>query len=599
MSHLLDRVSGILANAPDRPQPPTGISRTVYLDLIERILNVAVAWQDNHGAIIDPVINSEHGQTSCRFVAPGAVLLSAGRGAKLREHVLRGMDWCCRRLASGEGDGPDFWMRELMTAYTHLADADSPRRAQWAEHIRAVDCEKIYKQVSPDGSKLLALGNWTVYAAAGEAMREMAGLGPKDPSVFIWGRRFWEKYMPGQFTHFSEHGMYRDPGDPFTYDFTTRLQIATPIALGFESATVAKLKSMLDLGMFAQLLYVSPEGFSPFGGRSNQLHIQEAILAALCEIAARRYRYSDLLLARVFKRQAHVHTMSMLRWLDMQPMRQIKNGFDPSTTHGCEGYSKYSKYMLFTASCLALAYQFADETIEEGAATPAEIGGYAFELKDAFHKVFASVGRTQIEIDTKADPHYDATGLGRFHRAGIPLELGLSMPLPSHPKFHIPKELLPPHDFAIGPSWCIGGTWTDLAAFNKDVLVQTEIERETAREVVLSVNWTHEPTHAVVHQRYFLTEGRVRIDAEVTSPHPVQAMRFTVPLLQTDGAAETKIEETERSAIVQHASGAKYRVTFAPEYKRSALPPAANRNGVYQPLVLETQTARMSVTLTL
>lgn len=596
MVSLLPRVQRILDSAATTPVVPTGVTHDTYLDRIERILDLAVKWQDERGAIIDPVAKVEHGQTSCRFVSPGAVLLAAGRGEHLRENVLRGMDWCCRRLASGAGESPDFWMRELMTAYAHLKDVDPARRKRWADDLSAVDCEKVYKFVSPDGSKLLTLHNWTVYASGGEAMRQMAGLGPQGDSAFLWGKRFFEKYMPAQMTHFTDLGMYRDPADPMTYDMTTRLQIEVPLALGFQSPSTPKLRDLLDRGMLAQLLYVSPEGFAPFGGRSNQLHMQEAILAANCEIAARRYRESDPRLARAFKRQAHLHTRSVSRWLDMMPMRHIKNGFDPSLMHGCENYAKYSVYSLFFASCLALAYQFADESIDEGPC-PSEIGGYALELKEAFHKVFATVGKTQIEIDTAADLHYDATGLGRFHRAGVPLELGLSMPFPAHPNYHVPKELLPANDLSIAPGWCIGQIWHELAPLHENLSVETQVERESLEEVIVRIVWTHERT--TLHQRYRLTPGEVQIDAEVIAADPVRGMRFTIPLLRTDGTHEAKLSETPGAFTLTHPLGGTYAGRFDQRYRTSKLAPAANRNGVYVPFVLETSEPRVSVTLSL
>ena len=171
-----------------QPQParwkPTSLTRDRYLDLMEHILETAAAWQDDRGAIIDPVEHIEHGQTSCRFVAPGAILLSAGRGQAIRENVLRGMDYCCSRLARGQGDSPDFWMRELITAWNCLKDdVPAARRAQWDENLRAVIPEKTYRFVSPDGTKLNDLHNWAVYAAAGEAMRAQAGLAPAPPTI--------------------------------------------------------------------------------------------------------------------------------------------------------------------------------------------------------------------------------------------------------------------------------------------------------------------------------------------------------------------------------------------------------------------------------
>ena len=123
------------------------------------------------------------------------------------------------------------------------------------------------------------------------------------------------------------------------------------------------------------------------------------------------------------------------------PPRHIKNSFPPETRFGCENYAKPSVYNLFTASCLGLAWQFADDSIAESPA-PAEIrAGYVLEMAPAFHKIFATVGDTQIEIDTAADLHYDATGLGRFTRAGAPLELALSVPIPqAGASYQLPQQ---------------------------------------------------------------------------------------------------------------------------------------------------------------
>jgi len=599
---LGDRIATIMANPDPAGWQPTGMNRDSYLDLMETILQTAAEWQDERGAIIDPVDGSEHGQTSCRFVAPGAILLSAGRAGHLREKVLRGMDWICMRLQGGEAQSPDFWMREVMTAWNLLTDVEPARRAQWERHIRAVIPEKHYWNVSPDGSKLAELHNWTIYAAAGEAMRELAGLGPpKDDGTVIWGRKFYDKYMPAQLAHFTELGMYRDPNDPLTYDMTTRLQIATPSAYGFTSPLFTdSYDELLQCGAMSQLLYVSPAGYAPFGGRSGQMQMQEAIMAALGELEAKRYRGKNERLSRAFKRQAHVSARSMGRWTtDMSPLRHVKNGFDPSDRHGCENYAKWSVYSLFTASCLGLAYLFADDTIGESP-MPAEIGGYTFELQPAFHKIFATCGGTQLEIDTAADLHYDATGLGRFHVAGVPIELGLSMPLPSHPKFHLPAELLPPSDVAIGPGWRgHDGKWVYLASFNEGLTVTKTTDIESIERVEFRVSLRHEPSGVTIDQHYALTAGHVKIDATVTlNGQAPQDIRFVVPLLETNGQTTSHIEQPAGEAQVRYGEGI-YTVRFDCAYHIATGGSFANRNGVYRPLELQTTGGQISVDLTL
>lgn len=427
-----EMVQRALAAAPPRDWAPSGIDRTAYLDLAEIIVRAAAGWQDAGGAIIDPVAGFEHGQTSPRFAASGAILLAFGRAPELRGAIERTMSWSCRRLADREAQAPDFWMRELMTAYLCLAPISDPTRvAEWAADLRCVNPERTYRKVKPDGQGLETLYNWTIYAMAGEWLREAAGL--CGPEAGICGRVFVEKYLPPQLVHFSPEGMYRDPGDPITYDITTRLQTIIPLAFGYDGPASAELHRLLQRAGLAMLLFLTPDGYVPYGGRSSQFQFQEAIIAALCELEARRYREADPRLAGAFKRQAHRSTQAVRRWLQMQPFRHLKNGFPPAANHGRDAYGHYSVYSLLAASFFGLAALFADIEIPE-APCPAEIGGFVFTLPDAFHKVFATCAGAHVEIDLRADPRYDATGLGRFTRAGVPLELGPGMPFTATPE---------------------------------------------------------------------------------------------------------------------------------------------------------------------
>jgi hypothetical protein len=585
------RVRSLLARAQDAPFAPTGVGRDTYLDIAERLIRTAATWQDQSGAIIDPVVGAELGQTSPRFVSSAALLLQFGRIEDLRPHVLRGMDWCTSRLAGGLAKSPDFWIRELLTAWLALRGQPVPvgQRQVWEEHLRSIDPEAIYSQVSRDGARVHELHNWTVYAAAGEGLRHLAGLGPRGAAAgdIVWGAKFFEKYMPPQLNHFSAEGLYRDPGDPFTYDMTTRLQFATPLAYGFQTPLRAEINDVLRRGALSQLLYVSPAGYAPFGGRSNQFHLQEAILAALGELEANRYKTSDPVLARAFKRHAHLSVQSVQRWLlEMQPHRHLKNGFAPSEMHGCEDYAGYAVYSLFTASCLGLAALFADESVEEGI-TPAEIGGYTFELAPAFHKIFATVGQTQIEIDTAADPAYDATGLGRFHRAGTPLELGLGFPITSTPKYRMAPELKSPLPVAIGPGWKdAAGAWKNLAALSEGLTHQFTALCETADEVAFELGWRHEPTAIHIRENYRLTAGNLRYSAEVQRDGHSLPVRLNVPLLETDGLVPAKITVQASEAQVVYR-GSRYRVTYGEDVATTLQPAVGNRNGIYRILQLD------------
>lgn len=290
----------------------------------------AVSWQNHDGAIIDPVEGVEHGQSSPRFVAPAAILLAAGRIKDLYPAVRRGMSWCAQRLAAGKAQSPDFWMRELVTAYSALEPlADTTDRRNWRHLLRQVNPEKHFASVERPDQPIQTLRNWTVYAAAGEAMRQQAGLVPPAPT-FRCGNAFFDYYMPHQFHWFSEYGMYRDPADPITYDITTRLQIACALAAGYQGPLRRDFSEILRRGGLTQLLFLSPDGLVPFGGRSSQFHFQEAIISALCELEAQRYAPTDPQLAGAFKRQAHLSARSVQRWLvGMTPFRHLKQ-FSPA-----------------------------------------------------------------------------------------------------------------------------------------------------------------------------------------------------------------------------------------------------------------------------
>jgi hypothetical protein len=571
---------------------PTGVTRDTYLDLMERIIRAAVTWQNADGAMIDPVIKSEHGQTSPRFVSAAAILLHFGRCKELRENVYRGMDYCCRRLAGGEAASPDFWMRELMTAYLMLAkDAPADRRKQWEQYVRSIDPEKINAFVEKPDKPIESLHNWTVYGAAGEGLRELVGLGHADPTVKS-GTKFWAKYMPAQLKHFTADGMYRDPGDPFTYDITTRLQFATPLAYGFKSPVDTPLHELLRRGALAELLYTSPDGFAPFGGRSASFHLQECLFAALGELEARRYRTANPKLAGAFKRHAHLGVRAIRRWLEMTPFRHLKNGFPPDQLHGCEPYGNYAVYSCFAAGCLGLAALFADESIAE-AATPAEIGGYALEFMPAFHKSFLVAGGTQIEIDLVADPKYDATGLGRFHRAGVPIELGVAMPFPTKPNYKLPADVTPKEPVAIGPAWKMNGEWTSLASVD---VGGSPLGSSLRTESLI----TWPLAMGMVKEFYKLEAGQVSITASV---HPfggkaVEAIRYIVPLLETDGDAKSTIKLDAGRAVVSYR-GATLTVEFPPEAVAALGDPIANRHGIYRPLFIEQPGGGMEVKLSL
>jgi len=605
------KVKEVLALPSPKDWSPTGIDRNYYLDVMEHVLREAQKWVDAQGKVIDPIRKKEVGQTTPRLVSSGAVLLGFGRLAEAREAVFRSMSHCCQALPSGQAkkNSPDFWMRELMTAYLALQNvADREQLAAWAAGISAVEPEKIYTKVSPSGKGIDKLANWAIYASAGEAMRQAAGLKPaKD---FLWGNAFLEKYVGGQFSLWTANGMYRDPGDPITYDITTRLQVASALAYGYDGKLRQPLEELLRRGGLAMLLFMSPEGFVPYGGRSAAFNFREAIVCALAELEARRYRQSDPKLAGAFKRQAHLSALAVKRWMrDMEPWRHLQNGFPPEASHGLDSYGHYSVYSLLCSSFLGLAAIYADDTIAE-APCPADKGGFVFALAPAFHKVFANVGGTYLEIDTGADLHYDATGLGRFCRKGVPLELALGMPAARFMKkwgqaaiTMGPGQAQPDEPVAIGPGVWTGRQWWSLAAEPEGKVAHTlKVLHQAPEAVEFEVVYTCSNDRTIT-ERYRLEPGKLAIacaNGRQGEGRAAERVRMVVPLLVTDGFSKSQIEGPADGVVQVKYLGHIYRVQFDRAMKATIEEkPYANRNAVYRSLLIESPGNGVQVTLEL
>ena len=134
-------------------------------------------------------------------------------------------------------------------------------------------------------------------------------------------------------------------------------------------------------------------------------------------------------LAKEFKAATDRALSQIEYWLSKEPIRHIKNRFPTETKYGCERYAYFDKYMITTASFLHATYLVCDESIPTE--KQSDTKPCVWQSSYHFHKLFMKASGYGLEFDLDADPHYDANGLGRVHRAGAPSTICLSCPCPA------------------------------------------------------------------------------------------------------------------------------------------------------------------------
>ncbi len=566
-------------------------NRELYLRIMERIVQIAVEWLDSDGALVDPVCKDEWGLGTSRFVSSAAILIRFGRCRDLLNKTCRSMTLCTEwlRKPSVKPLSPDFWMRELMTAYYCLKPfVDDTLISLWQRNLSEVNPEQNYFMVKPDHKDLDSLGNWTIYSSGGEIMREQLGISGDDS--FLWGTRFFDLYAGAQLNRFTEFGMYCDPHTPgiaenphapMTYDITTRLQLANALHWGYKGRFHDMLDTLLLKGDLTMLLLMSPEGYVPYGGRSGEFHYREAIVSALCELEANRFKQSDSLLAGKFRRQARLSAEAVLPWVNDTPLRHIKNRFPPESRHGCDEYGYYSTYAILASSIFGLAALYADDSIPE-APTISEIGGYVIELPSPFHKIIASCCGNYAEIDTCADINHDATGLGRILLKGVPYGLLPAMPFAGK------------RDYITAP--CISVTTAPAAigptglADAENISHELSVMEETRQKVAWQLKWNL--GHMLYVQLYELTAAGLHIHTTLEKGNG--PLRFEIPVLYFDGMEYARWQINGNTAMERMEHGGAI-VTSSERLQLHDAPNYANRNGIYRLLTAEATSGQIDV----
>ena len=515
------------------------MKKEIYIDLMEKVMS---AYTDERiTKYTENVIKNgleEHGYP--RLTANLGILIAHGRKTKYKDEFRKMMDLCCREIPTALGRnggrvGNDFSVKELVFCLLEIEKAgifDKSVTDGWRNELAKINPYETYSVIASVPPE--RINNWAAFGAVSEQVRKYAGIG--DESSFI------ENQIKSQLFSFDENGMYRDPNEPMVYDTVTRLQLALTLYFGFDGESKEKLEKELLKSADMTLNMQSVTGEIPFGGRSAQFLHNEACFAALCEFYADLFKkYGDLSKAGQFKSAARIALESITYWLKMKKIYHVKNYYDNDSMYGCEEYSYFDKYMVTASSMLYAGYIMADDNVDE-VDCPAISENAICETSEYFHKVMCRYKDYFVEFETMADHHYDASGIGRIHKRGVPSAICLSVPFSEHPNYEIDIEN--PSHFSV----CAGIKTGDGYAYTFDASTKYKLVEKMVNDECVQVKFECEICDgAKVFQTCILSDDGVEVRASGNGD-----VRILFVLFDYDGEQETKISVSEKSAIVSY-----------------------------------------------
>lgn len=527
--------------AAEKKFAPSGLGAGDYLRIIEGQVKVFINYQDEAGAIIDPVQKIEWQYSTPCYALSVALLHATGwnKDPRMLESGVKAMDVSVNAMnaykcAHKHGE---FYLQPVMLALDLYAKI-LPREKidAWRKKIAPIDPYKLH----PDNlQRRKSVYNHNVVALAGEWLREKEKLAaPGD---------FFERHMAAHPQYITELGMYKDnPGLPMVYDEFSRQFITTILCEGYKGPLSAFYAGRMWKGAWMSLFMQSPFGECPAGGRSAQHIWNEAGMTVTYEIYAAQYaRHKSSphaqAMAGAFKRAAHLSLSSMASWLRPDGSGYVvKNRYPIEAMHGYERYSAQTQYNLLACWLMAVAYLYSDDTVAERPA-PADTGGFVVPILQDFHKIFANAGGNYIEYETAGDLRYNPTGLIRIHLAKANPQIG-----PSDGVVHAfdpkTKADLGGENMCVGPAWRDAqGNWHRLADYSPKQPPAIDIIKQTSAEVSFSVAYNGDFDGAEsIRQTITINKSGVTVEDSVTGPG-IKEMRVYYPALVFDGLETSQI----------------------------------------------------------
>lgn len=535
-----------------------------YIALMEKALS---AYSDEH--IVDYFERvkteglSEHGFP--RLTVDIGILIAHGYRRDLLPLFLEMMDFCCHQIPRVLAAN-DFSIREVVCCIWEVEKAglvDAARIGKWKADLATCDPYKCYNKIAK--SLTDPVRNWALFSGVSEFYRQAMGL--------CESPEFIELQFGQQLQFFDENGMYCDnpkaePYQPIMYDLTPRILYSLAIHRGYRGRYYDQIDAYLRKAGLLTLKMQSVTGEMAFGGRSNQFYHNEGTLCGVLEFEASRYaREGNMELAGRFKAAIARAVEFSEQALSQKPIYHIKNRFPTETKYGCERYAYFDKYMITAASNYYCAYLMCDDSIPTGEFDDSPV---AWQTSERFHKVFLRAGRYTAELDTNGDPQFDATGLGRVHKAGAPSTICLSTPCPCAPHYAVDTEEL--FSFAMCPGVLKGGTRH--YAFDPDATSEITNLAQGDSSATATMTTTF-PEGDSVEATYVVDESGVSV-----SVNGKGTLSFGLPAFSFDGEERPEIKADEHELTVTY-HGYVCRYTTSGKIEDS-LKVARNRNGHYR-----------------
>ncbi|MBE6551945.1 MAG: hypothetical protein E7665_07405 [Ruminococcaceae bacterium] len=578
---------------------PTNITKKDYLDIMERAFEAyGIESLEKYLEFPDEIYHFTAFRTSVMI----AYLIESGRRPellplwkKVTEKSVRALENTVRSPYKENGYN-DLTLEDLCISFMLMKEHVRP---EWLEVLRNAKPETHYSFLKKEDTN-----NMMVYGLVGMYLRyKLTGEPYEDHFDLI---------MPWVIEHLDENGMFDDHDHALLYDVTTRVRFEQLLWFGYDGKWAKQIEDKLRLGADMTLKMQSAAYQIPFGGRSNQFLHNEALQTSVCEYAALRCkREGDIEKAGQFKRAAHLSALTTIRYLDLpEGEKHIRNRFPQNSIYGIDYYGTFPHYMNVLSTFISCGYFAADDTIDERAC-PAELGGYAFKTSERFGKVFASAAGQSVEYAVLADPRHEAPGLGRYHKNGIPAELGLSMPFTATPCYLlspacIDLNVLGPNEvtgeftkyitdtvesqmLAISPGYIDADGKKHLLCVNEKP-IGVEIKGASEESASFCVEWE------LLKENISLDKQGLHISCKLKDGVKGTAF-WKIPLLAFDGKETTEFEFGIGSICVRFGA-------FKNEVSSDSTivltdERCGNRNGIYRVAEVISDTAECRVTLKL